>query len=237
MKKNTYHHGHLKDAMIESGIRLLNAEGIKGFSLRKVAARCGVSSSAPYTYFESREALLNAMESHVNAKLLWRLHPLFRTQKTIPDREFLLRLSTVYMTFFLENPHYFTFLLDQNRIQTIPSAPTVPLPADSPLKRLYQSCCHVLYTGVYQSESEHNHSFKKKSATENANPAFPELEQESRHRILTYLCTIHGLLLFLCTPGFSQETDWTGQLPKLLAPALDLLLAPSSLIRSPAQNP
>lgn len=78
MKKKSYHHGHLRNAMIESGIRLLTKEGMSGFSLRKVAASCHVSSSAPYSHFENKEALLTSMESHINAKLLWRLYPVLR---------------------------------------------------------------------------------------------------------------------------------------------------------------
>ena len=43
-------------------IKLVNTEGLHSFSLRKVAAACGVSHAAPYSHFQSKEELLDAMQ-------------------------------------------------------------------------------------------------------------------------------------------------------------------------------
>ena len=48
-KRQTYHHKDLRNALIETGIQLVSTEGINAFSLRKVAAACGVSHAAPYS--------------------------------------------------------------------------------------------------------------------------------------------------------------------------------------------
>ncbi|MDD3206670.1 MAG: TetR family transcriptional regulator [Lachnospiraceae bacterium] len=42
-----YHHGNLKQALIEAGIDMMNEGGEDAISLRKIANRCGVSSAAP----------------------------------------------------------------------------------------------------------------------------------------------------------------------------------------------
>jgi AcrR family transcriptional regulator len=56
-----YHHGDLRRALIETGLRLLEKQGPAQVSLREVARAAGVSHSAPYRHFVSREALLAAL--------------------------------------------------------------------------------------------------------------------------------------------------------------------------------
>lgn len=45
-------------------IKLVNTEGLHSFSLRKVATACGVSHAAPYSHFQSKEELLDAMQQY-----------------------------------------------------------------------------------------------------------------------------------------------------------------------------
>ena len=50
--KKSYHHGNLREELIEKGIEMINEAGEEKLSLRKVAKMCGVSNAAPYTYFK-----------------------------------------------------------------------------------------------------------------------------------------------------------------------------------------
>jgi AcrR family transcriptional regulator len=59
--KNTYHHGDLRQSLINAAIALISEEGINDLSLRQVARRVGVSHNAPYRHFEDKEALLAAV--------------------------------------------------------------------------------------------------------------------------------------------------------------------------------
>ena len=59
-QRQTYHHKDLRNALIETGIQLVSTEGVNAFSLRKVAAACGVSHAAPYSHFQNKEELLEA---------------------------------------------------------------------------------------------------------------------------------------------------------------------------------
>jgi AcrR family transcriptional regulator len=61
LAKNTYHHGDLRQSLINSAIALISEEGISDLSLRQVARRVGVSHNAPYRHFEDKEALLAAV--------------------------------------------------------------------------------------------------------------------------------------------------------------------------------
>jgi len=62
MKNATsYHHGDLRNALLQAGERLLRREGVAGLSLRKVAGAAGVSHAAPYRHFHNKRALLSAL--------------------------------------------------------------------------------------------------------------------------------------------------------------------------------
>jgi AcrR family transcriptional regulator len=53
-----YHHGNLKEALIEAALALIRASGPAGFTFAEAARQAGVSPAAPYRHFRDREALL-----------------------------------------------------------------------------------------------------------------------------------------------------------------------------------
>lgn len=57
----SYHHGNLKQALLEASLDLIRAVGPDAFTLREVARRAGVSHNAPYRHFRDKEALLAAL--------------------------------------------------------------------------------------------------------------------------------------------------------------------------------
>lgn len=56
-----YHHGALRDALLQEAQMLLAEQGLAAVSLRELARRAGVSHSAPERHFSNRQALLNAL--------------------------------------------------------------------------------------------------------------------------------------------------------------------------------
>jgi len=58
----------LHDALIVAGINELELHGLAGFSLRRVAAACGVSCAAPYRHFKSKDDLILAIISYIDAR-------------------------------------------------------------------------------------------------------------------------------------------------------------------------
>jgi len=63
MKSDQYHHGDLKNALIDAGINILKQKGIRGLSLRSAAQEAGVSHSAPYAHFKDKQALIAAIST------------------------------------------------------------------------------------------------------------------------------------------------------------------------------
>src|SRR2546423_14651068 len=59
--RTSYHHGNLREALLDAAERLLPRTGPERLSLREVAREAGVSHGAPYHHFASREALLAAL--------------------------------------------------------------------------------------------------------------------------------------------------------------------------------
>lgn len=115
MEKKSYHHNDLRNALIEKGIEFVNTEGFSQFSLRKVALACGVSHAAPYSHFQSKEALLDTMQSHVTSQFTAMLE---ETISAHPNEPVILEyLGKAYVQFFVENPHYFSFLFQRSTMQ------------------------------------------------------------------------------------------------------------------------
>ena len=53
-----YHHGHLKEELLNAALALISQVGPQGFTLREVARRAGVSHNAPYRHFRDKDELL-----------------------------------------------------------------------------------------------------------------------------------------------------------------------------------
>lgn len=60
-EKPTYHHGDLRQALIDGAIALITEQDVNTLSLREVARRVGVSHAAPYRHFQDKESLLAAV--------------------------------------------------------------------------------------------------------------------------------------------------------------------------------
>ena len=59
--KAPYHHGDLRNALVDAGLGLIEQVGAEAFSLREVAREVGVSANATYRHFDDKGALLSAI--------------------------------------------------------------------------------------------------------------------------------------------------------------------------------
>ena len=114
IKKN-YHHGNLREELIEKGIEMINEVGEEKLSLRKVAKMCGVSNAAPYTYFKKKSDLLEAISDHIWKILAIKLNEVRKKYENTED--LLVKLGKMYVIFFCENPRYYHFIISRNNIK------------------------------------------------------------------------------------------------------------------------
>src|SRR5438874_12995334 len=53
-----YHHGNLKEALLQAALDLIAQKGPAGFTFAEAARSAGVSPAAPYRHFRDRDELL-----------------------------------------------------------------------------------------------------------------------------------------------------------------------------------
>ena len=58
MPKRGYHHGNLRQALVDAALELIEQKGPTGFTLSEAAKQAGVTPAAVYRHFEGREDLI-----------------------------------------------------------------------------------------------------------------------------------------------------------------------------------
>ncbi|MEU3905673.1 TetR/AcrR family transcriptional regulator [Streptomyces goshikiensis] len=103
MARKRYHHGDLRGALLEAAETLVRERGVDGWSLREASARVGVSPSAAYHHFGSRDELVSALSEVVLARLGNRLR---ETMEAAPEQgpERLAACGRAYVTWAVEDP-------------------------------------------------------------------------------------------------------------------------------------
>ncbi len=109
MTKAAYHHGDLKNALIKAGAELLLEEGVGALSLRNVAARAGVSHSAPYAHFNDKRALIAAISIEGFEQLFQCLEAAANASLDDP-RQMLVDVAYAYVMFAQQSPAYFKLM-------------------------------------------------------------------------------------------------------------------------------
>lgn len=111
-KERPYHHGNLREALIEAALKLIAETGAKGFTLRELARRAGVSHNAPYRHFESKDELLSAVAAQGFEELDESMKSAARREST--SLEQWRATGIAYIDFALRRPEHFTVMFDED---------------------------------------------------------------------------------------------------------------------------
>jgi AcrR family transcriptional regulator len=122
MKKSTrspktYHHGNLKNALVETAAKLIAERGASSVSLREVAREAGVSHAAPYHHFEDKNGLIAAVAEEGFHRFDTYQERALRSVPSNP-RERLRALGKAYVRFALTNPHFFRVMFRNELIES-----------------------------------------------------------------------------------------------------------------------
>jgi AcrR family transcriptional regulator len=69
MVGDSYHHGGLRDQLLEAAYRIADLEGAEALSMRALAREAGVSSAAPFRHFPNKNELLDAIAEKAGVEL------------------------------------------------------------------------------------------------------------------------------------------------------------------------
>jgi hypothetical protein len=101
--EKTHHHGDLKEALIKAGITLLNEGGLHTLTLRKCAAKAGVSHAAPAHHFSGLQGLITAISERGMAMFAQTMQQEIDSVSTDPFEK-LYAMCNGYLLFAIENP-------------------------------------------------------------------------------------------------------------------------------------
>jgi AcrR family transcriptional regulator len=98
-----YHHGSLKDALVEAARRIISERGSAAFTLAEAAKLAGVTAAAPYRHFSDRQALMSELARRGFEMFDKRLSAAWDAGRPDPQRA-LLRMGTAYLAFARDEP-------------------------------------------------------------------------------------------------------------------------------------
>lgn len=113
-RRETYHHGDLRQALIVAARELLIEQGHTELSLREVARRVGVAPSAAYNHFADRAALLHAVAEEGFVLLANAVREARESPAT--PRERLTAIGRAYIHAALANPPMYRLMFGPERV-------------------------------------------------------------------------------------------------------------------------
>ncbi|GEP11569.1 TetR/AcrR family transcriptional regulator [Methylobacterium gnaphalii] len=119
--RRSYHHGNLKEALIEAARRFIAERGVGGFTLVDAARLVGVTPAALYRHFRGREALLEEVAGRGFKDLADRLARSLGGRGTPLER--FTRMGEAYLAFAEEEPGYYAAIFDVRAADPNPDRP------------------------------------------------------------------------------------------------------------------
>ena len=132
-----HHHGDLREALISSGIELLAEGGIDALTLRKCAARAGVSHAAPAHHFEGLQGLIRAITNRGMSMFANAMQDKIDATQDLPFPK-LYAMCEGYLNFFIEHQALANLMFNQK--SELMTTSTTGRSTNSAFKILVSSC-------------------------------------------------------------------------------------------------
>jgi AcrR family transcriptional regulator len=102
-----YHHGNLRETLLDAADALLSERGVAALTLREVAKSAGVSHAAPYHHFASLNELLAAVAERAFTTLAQAME---RAVRADDPAERLIAICESYVAYALQHPAQFRLM-------------------------------------------------------------------------------------------------------------------------------
>ena len=112
MTKVSYHHGNLKNTILDEVLELLNYKSFDEISFRSISRNIGVVSSAPYNHFKDKKHLIKEVILLGEKKLLNVI--LLEKKKSILPNDQLLFIAKAYLNFAIEEKSLFNLMFSKD---------------------------------------------------------------------------------------------------------------------------
>jgi AcrR family transcriptional regulator len=106
-----YHHGNLREALMQAAINLIADKGPSGFTFAEAARSAGVSPAAPYRHFRDRDALVAEVATRGFVKFALELERAWAEGRPEPQAAFI-RLGRAYLAFARSEPAYYAAMFE-----------------------------------------------------------------------------------------------------------------------------
>lgn len=109
--RKSYHHGNLRQTLVEATAGLIEELGPQAFTLTEAARRAGVSPAAPYRHFKGRDDLIEEVARQGFLEFTARLEAAFDAGAPRPLTAFL-RMGEAYLDFARARPGYYMAMFE-----------------------------------------------------------------------------------------------------------------------------
>ncbi len=134
--RKSYHHGNLRQALVEATLSLVEEKGPLGFTLAEAARLAGVSAAAPYRHFRNREDLIAEVARQGFVIFGEQLERAFNEGRPSPLSAFA-AAGRAYLNFARSNPGHYIAMFESG--VTITASPDLSLAADRAMSVLVQA--------------------------------------------------------------------------------------------------
>lgn len=142
-ERRGYHHGNLREALIEAALNLIREKGPAGFTFAEAARAAGVSPAAPYRHFRDRDALLADVAKRGFEAFTQALAGAWN-QGRPNAREAFNRLGAAYLAFASAEPAYFSAMFESGL--SLADYPEVRAEGDRAFGVLRDACEAIIAT-------------------------------------------------------------------------------------------
>ena len=110
-KRRGYHHGNLKEALIDAALNLIAEKGPFGFTIAEAARSAGVSPGAPYRHYKDRDDLMGDIAKQGFARFEAFLNTAWNDGRPNPLRA-LDNIGKAYLAFARTEPAFYSAMFE-----------------------------------------------------------------------------------------------------------------------------